>query len=606
MPTTGPQGYHGRLLEIDLSSETCASKPLDPAMARDYLGGRGLALRLFYERIDPQAEPLGPNNVLVLATSPLLGTRAPTSCRGHLVFKSPLTGLLGSSNCGGAWAEVFKRTGYDALIVIGAAAHPVWVEITPDGAALHSAEDLWGRDVHQTTEQLEQRGAHILAIGPAGERRVRFAAVMNEKNRAYGRGGPGAVFGAKNLKAIRVAGDRKITLGAPERFAAGQEQAMYLLRSVPTAKRLLNDLGTAGLIRLIDLIDMLPHLNFRDNRHDPEALVRVSGETIRNTILERTGACRHCPMACQRHTRIGARAGEGPEFETVTLLGPNCGIYDLAAITLANYRCNELGLDTMSCGATLSCAMELSAAGRIPSADLGGLSLRFGEAENLEAWVERIAERAGLGDRLAEGSRRLAAHYGDPSAAMAVKGLEIPGYDPRASYTQALGYMTSPTGACHLRGGYAVSLAFFGGAKEIPRYSLLQAPIAIRNMQNLGILQDSLGICRFTGFAFGMEPWARMVSGVTGREISTADLERITDRIAALERVFNLEAGLRAEDDSLPARFSDEPIVVAGKERTVPREVIARLRSDYYTLLGWNTAGEPRRATLAKLGVETR
>ena len=606
MPATIPHGYHGRLLEIDLSGETCRSTALDPRIVRDYLGGRGLATRIFYERIDPRVAPLGPENCLVLATSPLLGTRAPTSCRGHLVFKSPLTGLLGSSNCGGSWAEVFKRTGHDALVITGAAARPVQIEITPEGAEIRAADQLWGLDVHATTDQLSKPGARILSIGPAGERRVRFAAVMNEKNRAYGRGGAGAVFGSKNLKAIRVSGDRKIALGAPERFAAGQEQAMYLLKAVPTAKRLLRDLGTAGLVRLIDLIDMLPHLNFRDNRHAPDELARVSGEAIRNSILVRAGACQRCPMACQRHTRVGQRVGEGPEYETVTLLGPNCGIYDLPAITLANYRCNELGLDTMSCGGTIACAMELSEAGRIPAEDAGARPLRFGHAEILEELVRQIAYREGIGERLAEGAQRLAQRYGDPAAAMTVKGLEIPGYDPRASYTQALGYMTSPTGACHLRGGYAVSLAFFGGAKEIPRYSLLQSPIAIRNMQNLGIVQDSLGICRFTGFAFGMEPWARMVSGVTGREISTADLEKISDRIAALERMFNLEAGLCAADDTLPARFSDEPLVVAGQERTVSREVISRLRSDYYTLQGWDQAGCPTQATLVKLGVETR
>jgi aldehyde:ferredoxin oxidoreductase len=214
------------------------------------------------------------------------------------------------------------------------------------------------------------------------------------------------------------------------------------------------------------------------------------------------------------------------------------------------------------------------------------------------------ARREGLGASLAEGAYRLAAGRGRPDFAMTVKKLEIPAYDPRASLTQALGYMTSPSGACHLRGGYAVSLAFFGGAKEIPRFSLLQSPIAIRNMQNLGILQDSLGVCRFTGFAFAADPWARMVSGVTGRDFSVARLEEIENRVATLERLFNVEAGATAEDDSLPERFADVPIVVEGKERRVSREDQERMKKDYYAVRGWDAEGRPTPELLRTLGIK--
>jgi aldehyde:ferredoxin oxidoreductase len=303
---------------------------------------------------------------------------------------------------------------------------------------------------------------------------------------------------------------------------------------------------------------------------------------------------------------VGGKKGEGPEYETMIMSGPCCDVYDLEAITRANYRCNELGIDTISFGATVACAMELFEKGALDRASTGGVDLAFGNAAVLEELADAIANRSGVGGALAEGSLRLASSRGRPELSMSVKGLEIPAYDPRASYTQALGYMTSPTGACHLRGGYAVSLAFFGGAREIPRFSLLQSPIAIRNMQNHGIIQDSLGICRFTGFAFSAEPWARMVSGVTGRDFSTAVLDETADRIAALERVFNLEAGAKAGDDTLPARFSDEPITVDGEERVVSRETIERMRSDYYELQGWDEEGRPLRSLLEKLEVEIR
>jgi aldehyde:ferredoxin oxidoreductase len=258
----------------------------------------------------------------------------------------------------------------------------------------------------------------------------------------------------------------------------------------------------------------------------------------------------------------------------------------------------------MSYGGTLACAMELRERGLIGDADASGFDLTFGDGLALESLVAQTARREGLGALLAEGAFRLAERFGHPELAMTVKKLEIPAYDPRASFTQALGYMTSPSGACHLRGGYAVSLAFFGGAKEIPRFSLLQSPIAIRNMQNIGILQDSLGVCRFTGYAFSSDPWARMAGGVTGRDFSVARLEEIENRVAALERLFNLEAGVTAADDALPARFADEPIVVEGKERRVSREDQERMRRDYYRVRGWDADGRPTPGLVRSLRIE--
>ncbi len=600
-------GYHGTVLVIDLSESQIKVDPLSRETALAYLGGRGLATRLFMDHVDPRCDPLTPKNTLVLATSPLLGTNAPTSCRGHMVFKSPLTGAIGSTNCGGSWAPAFKATGHDALIVKGRSAEPVWIDIRPESVTFHPAEELWGRDVHATTDALlaapgADRSTRVLCIGPAGENLVLYAAVMNDHNRAYGRTGPGAVFGSKNLKAVRVTGRLKTAMSDRRKYQSGREQARYTMKAAPITKRLMRELGTAGLLELIDIMDMLPGRNFQDNLHDGAALDRISGETIRKTILTRAAGCHACPIACQRHTQVGDRSGEGPEFETLVLMGPQCGIYDLGAITRANYLCNEMGLDTMSFGGTVACAMELYEKGILSSRDTDGLKLRFGNQDVLELMAQSTAQRRGLGNLLAEGALRFAQTLDHPELAMTVKGLEIPAYDPRASFTQALGYATSPTGACHLRGGYAVSLAFFGGTKEIPRFSLLQSPLAIRNMQNLGIIQDTLGICRFTGFAFSTEPWARMVSGLTGADFSTAVLEETADRIATLERLFNLKAGIRAKDDTLPERFIRESITVENKARRIPRSTLMRMRTDYYRVRGWSErAGVPLAKTLDAL-----
>ncbi len=614
--TTMPFGFFGKIVEIDLTLGDVRIRPLETGLVADYLGGRGLATRLFYDAVDPRCDPLGPDNVVVVAASPLIGTTAPTAARGHMVFKSPLTGVIGTANSGGGWAHTFKACGYDVLVIKGRASSPVWIDIKPGKIEVLPAHHLWGKDIHILTDELTAgfdaaARPRVLGIGPAGENLVKYAVVGNDKNRVYGRCGPGAVWGSKNLKAVRVQGREKILIHDKELFQSGYDQALHLLRQAPVTKRLMRELGTAGLVELINVIDMLPHRNFQDCTHDQDDLERVSGETIAKTILERAAGCYLCPIGCQRHTRIDgtdgrSERGEGPEYETVVLMGPDCDIYDLAAVTTANYRCNELGLDTISFGGTVACAMELAERGLLPPAETGGMDIRFGNAGLLEKLAVDTAYRRGAGALLAEGSFRLAERFGRPDLSMTVKRLEIPAYDPRASFTQALGYMTSPSGACHLRGGYAVSLAFFGGAKEIPRFSLLQSPIAIRNMQNHGILQDSLGICRFTGYAFGSDPWARMLTGVTGMDFSVSRLEGIENRVATLERLFNIEAGAGRADDALPPRFAESPIPIAGEPRAVTVEAQERMRRDYYTVRGWDAEGKPRPALCRTLGIEPR
>jgi aldehyde:ferredoxin oxidoreductase len=595
------------VIEVDLATGGVKESLIDASL---WLGGRGLAVKLFVDRCEPGCDPLGAGNVFVLATSPLTGTAAPTAGRGHMVFKSPLTGTIGSANSGGRFGKVLKSAGVDALVFTGQSPRPVYIAIADEGdlaarVRVLPADDLWGKTVPEASDLLAARhggkDASVLATGPAGERLVRFAALMNEHNRAYGRGGPGAVLGAKKVKAIVVSGRRKTEVAEPERFKDAIDQVRHNMKAVPATKRVLHDLGTAGLVHLIDLMAMLPHRNFQDATHVPALLKQISGEQIRKQILERAGGCFGCPILCQRHTRIGDKRGEGPEYETVVLMGPAVDVYDLEPITLGNYLANELGLDTISLGGTLACAAELFEKGALTAADFGGEAVRFGDAQMYPEIVGRIGAREGLGDLLAEGSLRLAKQAGRPELAMQVKGLELPAYDPRGMLAQALGFMTSPTGGCHLRGGYCVALAFFGGIREVPRFSARQAAITAKNQQDIGIVQDALGICRFTGYAVGLEHWARVFGAVIGQDINRADLEHSAERVAALERLFNLRAGLSRADDTLPPRFRDEAIVIDGRERRVTDSECARMLNDYYLVRGWDEEGAPTKETMEKL-----
>jgi aldehyde:ferredoxin oxidoreductase len=598
------------ILEINLSKNEITESFID---TRSWIGGRGLAVKLFTDRVDPGCDPLDAENVMVFAVSPLTGTSTPTAGRGHAVFKSPLTGVIGSSNSGGHWGKVFKSTGYDALVLTGAASKPVYITISDRGntvserVKITDASDLWGRKIPDATESLINRHGKktsVLTIGSAGENKVRFASMMNECNRAFGRGGPGAVLGSKNVKAILVNGEKKTPVAEPGRFADILEQTRRILKVPPTTKSVLRELGTAGLVQLVNVMGMLPHRNFIDCTHDLSVLKNISGEAITEKILVKAGACYGCPIACQRHTKVDGKTGEGPEFETVVLMGALLDIYDLNAITLANYAANESGIDTMTLGGTLACAAELYEAGALSKADIDGLDLKFGNTSIYPEIVEIVSTRSGIGDLLAEGSRRFAQELGYPNAAMHVKGLEIPAYDPRGMHAQALGYMTSPTGACHLRGGYSILLAYFGGIREVPRFSIRQAAMTAKNQQDLGIIQDSVGVCRFTGFAAGVEYWTKTYASVTGEDVDREEMEQSAERIATLERIFNLKAGITRSDDNLPERFKNVSIKIDNGDRLISDSDRNRMLDDYYSIRGWDSDGIPLKKTCEKLEID--
>ena len=360
------EGWAGKYLEIDLSSGKIESHPLDMELRRLFLGGRGLGARLLWDLVGPEVEPLSPENVLIFCAGPLTASGAQTSNRFTVTTKSPLTGTVCDSNSGGWWGMQFKRTGYDALIVRGRADHPVMIEIHGEGAVtIQAADHLWGKTVSQVTQALGQNNnkRNVMCIGPAGENLVRMAAIMNDGTRALARGGPGAVMGSKNLKAIVVQGSEKNTASDQDLFKFMLYETGKLIKNSPITSQAYPEFGTAVVMNVVNEIGALPTRNFQQSQF--EGAEKISGETMTDTILTGKKACWACPIACTRETKTERAEGEGPEYETNWAFGAQCGIDDLPMIAEANYLCNDLGLDTISVGNTLGCAMEMSERGLV-------------------------------------------------------------------------------------------------------------------------------------------------------------------------------------------------------------------------------------------------
>jgi len=654
----------GRLLEVDLASRTASTHALDERLAALFLGGRGLGTALLTERLwrlrDRHAnpfravDPLSHENPLVISTSPANGTTVPTSARFHANFKSPLTGGIGSTNSGGRWGVEFKRTGHDAMVVTGRSADPVVLFVDAGTVQFDAPPEVDMDDVEAVSEALESRygrGARVMTVGAAGRRLARIAAIMNDRGRALGRGGGGAVFGSKNLVAIVVAGSLPVETAEPEAlrptniagstYKAHAKLRVGKLTKPPEQFGILSSMGTAGLLGMLSQYDELVHCNFRDTSHDPGAIERIGGEALAShpAITVKRRACHLCPIGCTRETELLDDAGgvidrgEGPEFETVAMLGSDLDIYDLEPITEANYLCNRFGLDTISAGGTLAALMEIygvalatpphrrtegeraliadaaafagacAAAAGVSEPDL--FAPAFGNARALVPLVLAMAMGEGaIGRALASGSQRLAGWYGHPESAMAVKGMEIPAYDPRVTWTQALSYMTTARGGCHLQGGYSAPIAFCAGYGEFPGVKSEGAALVARNFAYQNTAYDVLGVCAFAGFSVTLDEYANMLNDVTGLEMKASDLETVSRRVLTLERVFNLLCGFGPEHDWLPERFYRDPIAVEEGAVVCPEVDFRAMRAEYYESLGWDERGVPRAAALRELELD--
>jgi aldehyde:ferredoxin oxidoreductase len=587
-------GWNGKILDIDLGTLSYTTYPLDMEMAHQFIGGRGLGARLLWDLVGPEVDPLSPENVLIFTNGPLTGTGYQTSNRFSVTTKSPLTGTVLDANSGGYWGMQFKKTGYDVMIVRGKAEKPVWIEIKNGEILFHDASDLWGMRVYALTEKLGQDNnrRNVLCIGPAGENLSLIASIMNDRERALARGGPGAVMGSKNLKAIVVEGKGRPEIVDKDRFKFLLYETRKLLAASPLTSQALPEFGTVVLMNIMNNIGALSTRNHQQTQF--EGADAISGEELTEKYLVKNASCWACPIGCTRISKTEKVEGEGPEFETTWAFGAQCGIDDLAAIIEVNSLCNDLGLDTISAGSTIACAMELSEKGYLDS------DLRFGRADMLLPTVQSMAYRTDIGAELADGSLRLATRFGHPELSMTAKGMEMPAYDPRGLQGQGLLYATSNRGGCHMRGNM-IGLEVLGLPKLIDRFQVQGKSSFVILNQNSNAAIDSLVICKFTNMGVADEYFARVLSAVTGVQYATGDMIKAGERVWNLERLYNNREGFTAKDDTLPPRLLTEAPVDGPSQGWVSH--LEPMLKEYYRTRGWDENGYPTLKKLADLGL---
>ena len=591
------KGLNNQILEVNLDNEKFSREPVSEEISLNYLGGRGLGVKLLSERLPVSINPLDRDNLLIFASGPFGGTTVPTNGRFSLVTKSPLTNGIFYSNSGGNFGVVMKKCGFDGILIQGALKEPGYLLIENGNASIRDASNLWGNDTEKTLDvlkKLEGNRINSLMIGPAGEHLIKIASIMNDATRAFGRGGVGAVMGSKKLKAIVVkGGEYKVDIDDIELLKKYVKVALDKIKVVPITRISLPKFGTSALVNVINILGMFPINNFQ--KGFDERATQVSGEEINERLTLEHEGCYACPIRCGRITQAGDMKGKGPEYESVWALGPNLGIYDLISITQANYLCNSLGLDTISCGGSIACAMELQEKGLIEDH-----TLIFGNASILKETVKKIALKKGIGAQIGEGSRNLSKMYNSKDLAMQVKGLELPAYDPRGAIGHALGYATSNRGGCHLT-GYLASLEIFAAPKKIDRFTMAGKPDLLVLKQNQKATEDSLVICAFAGWALGLDYYARFLKAITGIEFDIIKLLEIGERIYNMERILNIREGFTKKDDKLPPRFLNEPLKEGfSKDHVVPLE---KMLEQYYYVREWDSNGIPKTELLERLGI---
>jgi len=431
-------------------------------------------------------------------------------------------------------------------------------------------------------------------IGPAGENKVYISSIMNNAERAFGRGGVGAVMGSKKLKAIVVKnGKQKTEVHDKELLMKYVHSAIDKQQALPITRAGLPLFGTSGTLEIINGLGMLPIRNFTSGQHAEAG--KTGGEAIRRELFDKSEACYGCSIKCGRLTHAGEMKGKGPEYESVWALGANCEVFNLAKIAQANYHCNKLGIDTISMGGTISCAMELQEKGLFPYPDIA-----FGNEDVLTDLVIKTAYSEGIGNELADGSKRLSEKYGSSQSSMQVKGLELPAYDPRGAMGHALGYATSNRGGCHLT-GYMAAMEIFSAPKRIPRFTLAGKADLLVLKQHQSAVEDSMVSCKFAGWAIGFDFWARFATTITGVDFNITALLKIGERIYNLERLFNVGAGFTGAEDILPERFTTIPFTEGlSKDRVVNLESMLK---DYYAVRKWDEQGIPKPEKIRELGL---
>ncbi len=585
----------GKLLRINLTTNKISEEEIKPEILEMFVGGRGLGVKILSDEVDPTIDPLSEKNKLIFAVGPLTGTAAPTSGRYEVIFKSPLTGTICNSNSGGYFAPMIRKLGYLAIVIEGKSKDPVYVWASENGVEIRDASKLWGKDTEETTKALlkeTDERARVACIGPAGERLVRMAAIINDEHRAAGRGGGGAVMGSKRLKALVLYGKQKPKVADNQRFMKIVKGCLMTLDKNPVTKDSLRIFGTNVLVDIINEIGAFPTRNFQEGYF--EEADGISGPKYLERIFVKAYNCAGCPIGCGRLTKANGEEGGGPEYETVWAFGAACGNSNIEDIAKANYMANRLGLDTISTGVTIACAMEMSERGILKE------SVRFGDSEQIIELVRKIGYREGIGDDLAEGSKRFAEKHGCPELAMQIKGLEIPAYDPRGVQGHALGYATSNRGGCHLR-AYMIAPEVLGIPVMVDRFKPEGKASIVKLLQDVSAAVDTLVLCRFTQFALRIDQYAGLLSAAVGRTYTEDDFKRVGERVWNLERLFNVKAGFSRKDDTLPPRFLQEPLKEGNSRGRVVE--LDKMLPEYYKIRGWDEEGRPTAEKLKELGL---
>ncbi len=595
------KAYAGKILRINLTNGEIKKEDLDPKVAAKFIGGRGLGTYILSKEIDPKIDALSEGNKLIFVTGPLTAAPVPTSGRFMVVTKSPLTGTVACSNSGGYWGAELKTAGYDLIILEGKSEKPVFLQIEDDKVELKDASHLWGKLVGETTDILESESApksKVLAIGPAGEKLSVIASVMNDRYRAAGRSGVGAVMGSKNFKAIVVKGSGKVEVANEEELKTVNKKWLQKLKDDGITGTGLPTYGTAVLVNVINESGVFPVNNFQDAYlEDTE---QISGETLTNNYMLKKDPCYRCPIACGRYCKADEIEGGGPEYETVWAYSADCGVNDLKAVIKANFWCNEYGLDTISAGCTIAAAMELYQKGIIKDQELEGSPLEFGNPNSIVDWTIKMGKREGLGDKLAMGSYKLCESYGHPEISMSIKKQEIPAYDPRGIQGMGLQYATSNRGGCHVR-GYLIAPELLAHPEAIDRFSLDGKATWVKIFQDFTATIDSLGLCLFTSFACGADDFAELINAVAGTNHDANSILEAGERIWNMEKVFNLAAGVAPGEDKLPKRLLEEGIPSGPSKGWVHK--LGELLPSYYKERGWDEQGIPTKEKLEKLGL---
>lgn len=613
-----PNGYNNRILRVELSHGRLHIDEPGEDFYRKYLGGRGLISYYLLEEVPTAADPLGPENRLVFAAGPVTGTPMAGTGRNSVGAKSPLTGGFGDAEAGGYWGAELKRAGFDAIIVEGRSDRPVYLSIDDGEAELRDASHLWGRFTADTQEAIRRELGdplvRVAQVGPAGEKQVRFASVMNDVNRAAGRAGIGAVMGSKNLKAVAVRGNRPVSIAKPE----GLKALARWLHEHPDLVKVMYDQGTLSVLFGLNRSGGLPTRNFREGSF--EGWEKINGRALRDTMLVARRSCWACSVRCKREVKVDAPykvdpVYGGPEYETIAAFGSNCGVDNLAAIALSGQLCNAYGMDTISAGASVAFAMECYQDGILSKADTGGIELTFGNADAMLEVLQMIGKREGLGRLLGEGVARAAKVIGRGADkfAMHVNGQEVPMHEPRWKQGMGLGYALSPTGADHCHNMHdplyarpgapdLESLKSLGEFNPVPVDDLGPGKVRLyMTVANWKTALNCLVFCHHVPLDYTQV--AEMVHCVTGWDITARDLLLLGERCVTMDRIFNLRHRQGMEDGVMPERFFSAFEGGPLKGVALDRTRLSDARQSYYELMGWDSHGVPTTEKLANLAI---